>query len=105
MSRSGTSPAWAASRMRSASTTISAFDTLHQLDSAVADVDEVPPQDSVVRLAPRVDADGRTNLPLAARLVDVPVNREQRLAFLDYSPNRGRADRAAQDVARGDGGA
>ncbi len=36
---------------------------------------------------------------LAARLVDVPVHREQRLVLLDQPPHRGRADRAAQDVA------
>src|SRR3984893_17826958 len=91
--------------MRSASTTISAFDTLHQLDSAVADVDEVPAQDAVVRLAARVDADRRADLPLAAGLVDMPVDRQQRLALLDHTTHSGRADRAAQDVAGGDGGA
>ena len=45
------------------------------------------------------------DLPLAARLVDVPVDRQQRLALLDHPTHRGRADRAAQDVAGGDGGA
>src|SRR6202521_4723503 len=91
--------------MRSASTTISAFDTLHQLDSSVADVDEVPAQDPVVRLAPRVDADRRTDLPLAARLVDVAVDRQDRLTLFGRPTTRGRADWAAEDVAGGDGGA
>src|SRR4030081_1036960 len=91
--------------MRPASTTISAFDTLHQLDAAVADVDEVPAQDAVVRFAAGVHAHRRADLPLAARLVDVPVDREQRLALLDHPPYRRRADGAAQDIARGDGGA
>src|SRR5713101_5955655 len=90
--RNGTPASCAASRMRSASTTISAFDTLHQLDSGVADVDEVPAQDAVVRLAPRVHGQGRPDLALAARLVDVAVNRKQGLALLDQPPHGRRAD-------------
>src|SRR5260370_4923867 len=91
--------------MRSASTTISAFDTLHQFDSGVADVDEVPAQDAVVRLAPRVHAHRRADLPLAARLVDVAMDRQDWPALLDQPPHRRRAGPAAAHVAGGDGGA
>src|SRR6266542_892475 len=111
MSRIGTPSACAASRRRRASATMSAsgpassaFDTLHQLDPGVADVDKVPAQDPMVRLAPRVYSHRPTDLALAARLVDVPVDRQQRLALLDQPTHRRRPDRPAQDVAGGDRG-
>src|SRR5437868_1251725 len=110
ISRTGTPFASAAASSRSASATMSAsgatcsaLDTLHQLDSDVADVDEVAPQDAVVGLAAGVHAHRRADLPLAAGFVDMPMDREERLALLDQPANCGRADRAAQDVARGDG--
>src|SRR6266566_6052604 len=105
ISRIGTPSACAASRTRPASATMSAsgpassaLDTLHQLDSAVADVDEVAAQDAVVRFAAGIHADRRADLPLAPRLVDVAVDRQDRLALLDQSPHGGRADRAPQHV-------
>ena len=57
----------------------------------------------MVRLAAGVDAERRADLPLAGRLVDVPVHGQQRLALLDQPAHRGRADRAAKDVAGGNG--
>src|SRR5207237_9688800 len=110
ISRTGTPFASAAASMRSASATMSAsgatcsaLDTLHQLDSGVADVDQVAPEYAVVGLAAGVHAHGRADLPLAAGFVDMAVDREKRLALLDQPADRARADRAASDGARGSG--
>src|SRR5882724_10776242 len=108
ISRIGTLLARAAASSRSASATMSesgvaagsTLDTLHQLDPLGADVDQVSAQDAVVRLAARVHADRPAELPLSARLVDVPVHRQQRLPLLDHATHRRRTDRAAQHVAR-----
>src|ERR1700740_595493 len=98
--RIGTPSACAASSRRPASATMSArgeassaFDTLHQLDPGVADVDEVSTQDAVVRFAARVHAKRRADLPFAPRLVDVAVDREDRLTLLDQAAHGGRTAR------------
>src|SRR5262249_2745754 len=55
--------------------------------------DHEPVDVAAVVLRARVDRESRPDSHLPSRLVDVPVQREQGLHFLDDLPHRGRADR------------
>src|SRR5439155_17504361 len=76
--------------------------TLHaqgSLDPIRAQIDQIAAQHTVVRLGAGVYAQRLADSSLAARLVDVAVNSEDRLERLDRLPDAGRAHGAAQKVA------
>src|SRR5437899_6750308 len=80
------------------------LDSEGALDATRTDVDQVSPQDPEGRLAPRIQAKRVADLRLAAGLVDVAVQPQQRMELLDRLPHAGGAHGAAEEIPGGDRG-